>query len=109
MSNINDFEALDLDHIKQRFNFRGVNVVGSKVYVTSRHDEWYIEYWEDLEALILHHKNKRNVTSRYHREKRRFDNIFHIFGYIRNHDDKILGKSSRLVRMDRLFKQISSC
>lgn len=105
-----DFTLLNLEHIKKRFNFKDIKLINNKLYISSQQDEWYIEYVDYLDALILHHKNTRNITRRYHREKKRFVNIFQIFGYIRHHDNKIFNNTRRYEswnkRLDKLFEQI---
>lgn len=105
-----DFTLLDLEHIEERFELKNVRMTDKNtLFVTSKFDEWYVEYSLVTEKLVLHHKNKKHVTKRFHKENMDFYNIFQVFGYIRHHDGKIFnrGNTKGQSRLMQLLEQIS--
>ena len=85
-----DFSLLNLEHIRKRFGFIDIRLVTNQmVYITSKHDEWFIEYDKFADKLVFYHKNKMHITKNYHKENKMYMNIFQIFSYISRHDYKI--------------------
>lgn len=109
-----DFNELDCEHLEERFDFKSVNVVNNIVFVTTKlGEEYYIvkEEHEKLinDVLVLYHRNTKGDRSKFHREYKRFTNVFQIFGYIAKHENKIWDKVTpfeyRLRRMDNLLAE----
>lgn len=86
-----EFDSLDLDFLKERFNLREVKLLGTTLFVTTHFlDEWFIDGHK--EKLKIYHKNSKGSKKEYHKEKKKFFSIFHVLKYIGQHDNKIFRK-----------------
>lgn len=90
ISSSSDFKRLDFKGITRAYGFKNTKLAGDVIYITSKHDEWYVRYDDRLDAPILHHRNTRHCTNRFHRENMRFHSVYDVFEYINYHDKKLL-------------------
>ena len=103
------FEELNLQHIKQKYGFKIIKLIHDVLYISTKYDD---EYYIDKKYILqiddytceLFHKNKRHDTRKYHNEEKYFKNIFHLFSYIKRHDNKPFDnkKTAQIRRMERM-------
>lgn len=112
--NINDFNLdftlLNLEHLKYRFDLKKLELYGDTLFVTSQQDDWYLRYNEHSQKVLLWHRNTRNNTKSFHKERMYFNNVIQVLGYIHHHDKKIfsLGHSGtyKKTKIELLFDKI---
>lgn len=105
------FSELDLDFLKERFEFTKLTSVGDVLYIANSMDAYYVKYVNN--KLTLYHKNIRKNTRSFHKENREFDTIFSVLGYCKHHYYKYKGLGHSHTRykkckMEKLFDKISA-
>lgn len=103
------FNELNLQHIKQKYGFKTIKLIHDVLYISTKYDD---EYYIDKKYILqiddytceLFHKNKKHDTRKYHKEEKYFKNIFHLFSYIKRHDNKPFDnkKTAQIRRMERM-------
>lgn len=88
-----------------KYGFKYHYVNNSCVFITSKFDEWYVEYIGGKKPLQLYHKNTRYDVTKHHKQHR-FKDVPFMIKSIKQHDDHFL--NCGYSRMERLFQQIRS-
>lgn len=104
------FSELNLEALKNRFNFTKLSCVGEILYMGTSMDSYYVKYVG--EQLTLFHKNAFKNTKGYHKENLKFETIFNVLGYCKHHYNKHKGlgnnNSYKMSSMEMLFEKIKT-
>jgi hypothetical protein len=85
-------------------------VFNGSAYISSKTDEWHVEFIGD--RYILNHKNKKHIKKRYHTHKKfeKGTNFDFVCGWIYHHDkytkDKAVKQTQKQKRINDLFETI---